>query len=120
MKGRFALAFVLAWSAASGDVLRVCPQCELRRVADAVAHAVPGDTIVVESGMYPNSHIVIDKPLTILGEGRPVLDGGGTGTVIEIRGAGVHVQNIVVANTGYSALEDRAGIKLIESIGSNY
>jgi len=51
----------------------------------AINAAVPGDTVYVRAGTYPE-HVIISKPLTLQGEDREttVIDGGGTGDVILI------------------------------------
>lgn len=103
----------------NADVLQVCPRCPLQRVEDAVKQATAGDTIALAAGVYPDTHVLIEKSLFIVGTGRPILDGNGQGTVLTVRRATIHLQGVVVANTGYSAIDDRAGIKLLESEGSS-
>ncbi|MCX7929232.1 MAG: nitrous oxide reductase family maturation protein NosD [Chlorobi bacterium] len=112
------LLVVVCTCSIKADVLRVCAQCQVQSVEDAVARAQAGDTIFIESGLYRNTHATISKSLIIIGRNRPVLDGDGRGTVLTISGASVHIRGIVIANTGYSAVEDRAGILLLDSYNS--
>src|SRR5512139_3017845 len=49
----------------------------------AITSAQPGATIHVPAGTY-NTHIVIDKPLTLIGDNMPVIQGDGTDDVVEI------------------------------------
>ena len=65
----------------------------------AVAAAQPGATIHVPAGIYP-APIVIDKPLTLIGEGMPVIQGDGTGDVVEINAPDVTLRGFVVRGSG--------------------
>ena len=51
----------------------------------AVDAAAPGDTVYVRSGTY-FEHVVLNKQLTLQGEdlATTIIDGGGTGDVIEV------------------------------------
>jgi len=71
-----------------------------------------GDTILVKSGVYQNTHVTITRPLTILGLGQPLLDGGMNGTIMTIRCGNVTIRGLKFANTGYSSLEEYAAIRL--------
>jgi nitrous oxidase accessory protein len=74
-----------------------------------VAAAAPGDSIVIERGRYP-AHLVIDKPLTLRGDGRPILDGGGQGTVIEVRASDVVIDGLIVHDSGTDLTHQDSGI----------
>src|SRR5262245_63827540 len=52
-------------------------------IAPAIAAAAAGDDIRVRGGVY-REDLLIDKPLTIVGEGRPTLYGTGRGTVVTV------------------------------------
>lgn len=78
-------------------------------LATAVAQAQPGDTIFVDGGVY-RGNLVIDKPLTLLGENHPVIDGGGAGTVVKITAAGTTLQGFTIRNSGSSLDEENAGV----------
>jgi nitrous oxidase accessory protein len=90
----------------------VCPTCELRSLAAAVREAGPGDRIRVRAGVYREGEIVVDKPVEIVGEGAPVVDGGGKAEVITVRADDVAIRGLVVRNTGMSFTRDLAGIKV--------
>jgi nitrous oxidase accessory protein len=57
-------------------------------IGAALAAAQPGDTIRVSAGVY-REKLVVEVPVVLLGEGRPVIDGGGEGTVVELRAPSV-------------------------------
>ena len=52
-------------------------------IAAAVQAAKPGDTVRVARGYYAE-HLVIDKPLRLIGIDRPTLAGGDQGDVIRV------------------------------------
>lgn len=81
---------------------------DLQTLIDA---AEPGDVIVLDSGTY-NGNVVIDKPLTLLGEGWPIVDGEGTGNVIEVNAPDVTITGLVIANTGISLDQENAGVSV--------
>jgi nitrous oxidase accessory protein len=89
-------------SAASADT------SPLQRSIDATP---PGGTLVVEAGVY-RGPIAITGPKTVLGRGRPVIDGGGTGTVVSIGGDGVVFAGFEVRNGGRTTSQEPAGIKV--------
>jgi len=99
---------------AAGKTRSITPVGEPSAVADAIASAAEGDTLLLQSGVYREAGIVIDKRLTLLGEGTPVIDGGETGQIITVTADGVRIAGLEIANVGVSYMEDRAGIKLIE------
>ena len=72
--------------------------------------ASPGDVLVVTAGTYVGD-LTIDKPLTLLGRGRPTLVGSGTGSVVRIRAAGVVIEGVDINGKGGGDLgRDSAGI----------
>jgi len=84
----------------------------LPTVSAAVARAAAGDTVRVHPGTYPEHGILIDKPLYVLGVGRPAIDGREEGTIVTVTADRVHIEGLVFRNVGVSYMEDRAGVRL--------
>ncbi|RMD63637.1 MAG: nitrous oxide reductase family maturation protein NosD [Planctomycetota bacterium] len=78
-------------------------------LAHAVATAPPGATIRVPPGVYTGP-VRLDRPLTLVGEGWPVLDGGGEGDVVDVTAPDVTVRGFVIRNTGDSLDRENAGV----------
>ncbi len=89
--------------------LLVCPTCPVHDLLVALATAPAGATIRVRGGVY-SGPIVIDRPLTLLGEDWPVIDGGGIGTVVTITAADVHLEGFVIRGSGTSHDHEDSGI----------
>jgi nitrous oxidase accessory protein len=68
-------------------------------ITPAIGAAAAGDTIVVRRGVY-REDLVLDRPVTLRGEGHPVLIGTGAGTVVEIRSSGVEVRGFIIEGSG--------------------
>jgi nitrous oxidase accessory protein len=81
-------------------------------ISGAVRAARAGDTVHVHAGVYAESTIVIDKPLTIVGDGSPVLDGRGQHGLVLVTADDVTVEGLVLRNVGSSFVEDRAAIRV--------
>lgn len=100
--------------AGAGKTVRVSPDGPLRTISEAIASASPGDEIIVEGPGVYIEHVVVDKPLTLTGEGGPVIDGGGTGTVVTIQGAGAVFKGFTVKGSGTRLSSEDSGI-LVDS-----
>lgn len=90
----------------------VAPGGEVPTVAAALRLAHAGDTVVITSGVYHEPRLEVTVPVTILGQGSAVLDGGGTHEVLTLRADGITVRHLTIRNVGPSFTEDRAGIRL--------
>jgi nitrous oxidase accessory protein len=98
----------LAAVAAAAAEIRVHPGDS---IAAAVARAQAGDTVAVERGRY-EEHLVIDKPLTLKGIGRPTISGGLVADTIRITSPDVTVEGIIVADSGSDLGAQNAGIAI--------
>lgn len=92
--------------------LTVCATCPITSLADAVRQARPGDRIRLLPGTYREGNVAVDKPLEIVGEGFPVVDGSGRHGIITVRADGVRIRGLVVQRSGTSYTEDLAGIRV--------
>jgi nitrous oxidase accessory protein len=101
---------VLLTISANAGVWRVSAGGSIRQ---AIANAAPGDTILVGKGIYKEKNIVVDKPLCLTGIDLPVLDGEGKYEIITIKADAVTVQGFYLQHSGYSSLNDLAGIRLM-------
>lgn len=101
------LAFALTALAApaSAATLTVVPG----RVMDALAAAVPGDTLLLAPGRHAGP-LVVDKPVTILGQPGAVVEGPGQGNAITILARDVTVRDVEVRGSGLSLFDQNAGI----------
>src|SRR5262245_47720813 len=68
-------------------------------LAAALSAAQPGDTITVPAGVYAGP-LRIDKPLTLQGEGEPIIDGGGQSDVVIVNAPAVTIRGFVIRNSG--------------------
>lgn len=79
------------------------------KIQDAITAAGPGDEIWVYSGTYVEN-VVVNKPLSLIGideelgpvsdTGKPVIDGGGTGDVVNITADDVTISGFTIQNSG--------------------
>lgn len=79
------------------------------QLAAAISQAQPGETIVVDAGIH-HGPLAIDKPLTLIGQNWPIIDGGGTGTVLHISAPDTTVQGFVIRGSGHSLDQENSGI----------
>ncbi|MEQ1744679.1 MAG: nitrous oxide reductase family maturation protein NosD [Saprospiraceae bacterium] len=83
----------------------------LTSIQAAVDAAKPYDTVHVRAGEFREA-VTIGKPLTLLGEGWPLLDGEHRRQPLSIRSDHVSVSGFRVVRCGSGSLEDQAGIKV--------
>jgi nitrous oxidase accessory protein len=75
-----------------------------------VSAAQPGATIDVQAGTY-RGDLFIDRPLRLIGHGRPLLQGSGAGSVVLVRAAGVVIEGFDIDGAGGGDLgRDSSGI----------
>lgn len=108
MKGHIGLLAALLAAAASAHaaVLRVESG---QSIAAALRAARVGDTVQVAAGTY-RENLVIDKPLTLEGVGKPLVHGGGKGDVIRVRAQDVTIRGLAVQGSGTNLDAQNAGI----------
>jgi nitrous oxidase accessory protein len=85
------------------------PRGSYNSLSEALDQAVDGDIIEVYGGRYHES-LIIDKPVTLAGYDWPVIDGGGTGTVITVAAPDVTVRGFVITGSGDSLQKENSGI----------
>lgn len=102
---------------ASGRTITVCPEGPVTSIAEAVSSAAEGDTIRVLGGVY-KERLVIDKRLTLEGEGYPSIDGGSKGMVVHIKAPGTVMKGMRVTGSGISLNLEDSGILVENAHGS--
>ena len=108
----FSLLFTVTFFA---QTIEVCNSCEISTIKQAVEKAQPLDTILIKKGTYKEYNIGILKPLTIIGDGNPVIDGGNKGEIITIESDNVTIDGLTVVNVGTSYTTDYAAIRVVKS-----
>lgn len=109
------LSLLLQLPILSAQTLEVCPSCKYKSIKDAVLQAEPGSTIIIKKGTYPEHNIGITKPLTILGEGNPIIDGEDKGEIITIESDNVTIDGLTIVNVGTSYTTDFAAVRVVKS-----
>ena len=100
---------------AAAQTIVVSPDGPVTSLGEALRQAAPGARIVMRTGVYTEPPVIVTIPVEIVGEGWPVLDGGGTHQIITIRADDVTVRGLVLRNVGASMTEDRAAIAISEA-----
>ncbi len=78
-------------------------------LAAAVAAAPPGAVITVPAGRY-RGPLVLSRPITLRGEGYPVIDGERRGDVVVITGPDVRLEGFVIRGSALAYSSEAAGI----------
>ncbi len=97
--------------------INVCSSCPVSSITDAIAIALPHDTITISNGIYNEGNIVVDKPLVFIGIDFPQIDGNGEFEIFTIIADSVVVRGLQFQNIGTNYLEDRAAINVVEATG---
>jgi nitrous oxidase accessory protein len=92
--------------------ITVDPEGEVRTLTGAITMASDGDTIIIKPGIYREGPIVIDKSVTIIGEGYPEIDGEEKYETIKVTADNVTIRGIKVTNVGVAFIHDNAGIRV--------
>jgi nitrous oxidase accessory protein len=88
----------------------VGPQESVRTIAEGIALAQPGDRVRVLAGTYTESGLLIDRSIELVGEGYPVVDGGGEGQLLHVTADSVAIRGFDLRNSGMSYVRDLSAI----------
>jgi nitrous oxidase accessory protein len=97
------------------EVVVVSPRGPVRSVTEALALVRAGGRVDVQSGIYREPTIVVDKPVAITGEPGAVLDGQGTREIMTIVADDVTVRGLTFRDVGGSVVQDNAAIKVVKA-----
>ncbi len=81
-------------------------------IGQLINAARPGDVVRVPAGVY-REHIRIDKPLSLIADGRVVIDGMSSGDIVEIAASNVTLRGFVVRDTGIDLDKENAAIRVL-------
>lgn len=95
--------------------ITVCNTCEVKTIKEGIAMAADFDTLLVKKGTYKEFNIRVNKPLSIIGEGYPVIDGEDQGEIITIVSDNVTIDGLFIINVGTSYTADYAAIRVVQS-----
>ncbi len=109
---RPAAAAVLVLALALGGTRDAHAQAAPVRLADLIAAAEPGTAVHVPPGVY-REQVVIDKPITLYGGRRAVIDGGGRGDVVVVKADDVEIRGFTIRHSGDAVSQEPAGVRLV-------
>lgn len=92
--------------------ITVCKDCKIKTIKEAIDMAADFDTILIKKDIYKEHSININKPLTIIGENHPVIDGELKGEIITITSNDVIIDGLLIRNVGSSYTSDFAAVRV--------
>ena len=95
----------------------VSPNGPVRTIREALSLVARGGTVLVHSGTYRDSTIVVAMPVRIVADGEAILDGEGKRQIMTITGDSVTVRGLRFTNVGVAFTEDLAAIKIVRANG---
>lgn len=95
--------------AGGSTVYTVSPRSSLNT---SIKFAEDGDTIIVDSGYYPE-HIEITKRIVLIGKQFPVIDGKNRGSVVKLKAPGIIFKGFKIINSGDYLGEENSGIEVL-------
>lgn len=115
LKGIFSGLFWCSVFSLQAVTIRVAPGTPVANIQEAIRMAAPYDIISITPGIYFEHNIIIDRPLTIKGTGGAIIDAENKGEIFTIQANHVTIEGMELRHTGYSSLNELAGIKLLSS-----
>lgn len=106
----FSLHILFFYSLSQAAIISVAPG--QNTIYAAILKSHPGDTILINAGTYREGNLKITHPLTIIGQGLPVIDGEHKVELMSISAHHTTVKGIRFINSGKSNSDDMAAIKL--------
>ena len=97
------------------SVLKICAACPIKSIKQGIVQANANDTLLIKKGVYKEFDIQVNKPLTLLGEDYPIIDGSDQGEIITITADNVIVDGLFIINVGTSYTSDYAAIRVVKS-----
>lgn len=73
------------------------------------------DTLLIAPGIYKEFNLQITKPLTLIGQNYPVIDGGSQGEIFTVLSDHVTIDGLFIINVGNSYTADYAAIRVVKS-----
>lgn len=83
-------------------------------IAETLAQAADGDTLRLAPGIYYET-VILDRPITLDGQGQATIDGGNQGSTITVTGPSVIVQGLTVIGSGSDHGTIDSGIQLTKT-----
>jgi nitrous oxidase accessory protein len=115
MKYLLIILTILIFQKTSANIIYVGAKHQLKKIKMALEMAIPGDTILVDKGIYREGNLIVNRAITMIGSGIPVLDGEGKYEILSIRANNVTVSGFRLIHSGISSIEDISGIKIYAS-----
>jgi nitrous oxidase accessory protein len=111
----FIIVIILFALTSEGKTIRVGPNEAVTQIKQAITLAMPGDTILVQGGIYREGNIILQKSIALIGESYPVLDGENLYETLTVHTQNAIIKGLKFINTGTGSIEDKAAIKILDS-----
>lgn len=90
--------------------------CDFASIAAAISAAEEHSRIIVKPGFYREAlPIVVNKPLSLEGDGWPRVEGDGQNSILVVTASDVSIRGMQLENSGISYLHELAGIRVENS-----
>lgn len=109
------ILMVLVLSPLMARTIVVGPAQPVKTLRQAIILAADRDTIILTKGIYREGALTLTKSISLIGQGDPILDGEKKFEILLISGKNILVKGITFRNSGYSAMNDYASIKLVNT-----
>lgn len=84
----------------------------INSIKKAISISKPYDEIIINKDFYAEDNIIIDKPLRIIGNNYPTIDGAGKNEIFTVHSDSVFIKGIIFKNAGVSYLKENAAVRL--------
>ncbi|HEX6105197.1 MAG TPA: nitrous oxide reductase family maturation protein NosD [Gemmatimonadales bacterium] len=94
-----------------GDTVVVSAGGPVGSLAEALMRVQPGGTVLLRAGIHRlTAELLVDRPVTIEGDGAAVLEGTGSHGLLRVTASGVSLHGLVFRNVERSFIDDRAAV----------
>lgn len=111
------LALLVGSACLQAKTLLVGAGHEHTTISAALSNAAAGDTLMITAGLYREHDLLVDRRLTILGQGEAVLDGEMRHAIMTVTSDSVVVRGLHFINAGISFVRDNAALRFERVIG---
>ena len=95
-KHLYFLLFFIYFTNSYSQQIDVCDTCTVKSIREAVVQAKDHDVIFIRDGIYIENEILIDKPITITGSKKVIVDGKEKGYIFKVSADSVTIKNITL------------------------